>query len=49
MQRLMESLGESVMAVAWPFLFGLAILAMIIGRRVGFGEREDSARSAFEG
>ena len=49
MQRLMESLGDSVMTIAWPFLFGLAILAMIIGRMLGFGEREDGAGSAFEG
>ena len=49
MQRLIDSLGESVMAIAWPILFGLAILALIIGRMIGFGEREDSAQNAFEG
>ena len=49
MQRLTKSLGESLIAIVWPLLFGMAILAMIIGRMVGLGEREDSAGNAFEG
>lgn len=42
MKTRIANLGDAVMAVAWPMLFGLAILTIAVGRMLGLGEREAS-------
>ncbi len=42
MKTRIDALGEVLFAIAWPVLFGLAVLTIAAGRLLGLGERETS-------